>query len=378
MRSGAGPKRTVNEYRRDVDAAVAMVERNYAGYADKRKRFGAKFIDTAAGRARDAAAKAKTSEDCHRILVDWLSAFKDRHLGIVFWDKAGRLQCRGPGEDEATMSRSAAPLRSPEPTAQVLSDDTFLMTIPSFALACKINIEALTKYHDMEIRRRPNLIIDVRSNGGGADHAYGSLSPYLYTQPVVEVGCDVLATKENADAWESLLGRVPKQFPEGAKKILVMTRVPDEEKGIRAEIAQTVKKMRAAPAGTFIPKNPDATKTFPEVFPRPSRVAVLIDGECASTTEQFLLEARQSKKVTLFGQPTAGILDYANVRLFLLPSGRCFLSIPTTRSRRLPNDPIDNIGIAADVRIRNLTAPQTPGDTAVDFVQDYLRHHPHS
>jgi hypothetical protein len=80
----------------------------------------------------------------------------------------------------------------------------------------------------------------------------------------------------------------------------------------------------------------------------------------------------------LFGQPSAGVLDYANVRVFALPSGKCFMAIPTTRSRRLPKNPIDNVGITPDVRIRNLTAPQTSGATAVEFVQNHLKRHPRS
>jgi hypothetical protein len=181
------------------------------------------------------------------------------------------------------------------------------------------------------------------------------------------------------DAWEALITPISageKRTPAGRLRAMIW--IPKEEKEMRAWVAEKVKKMRVAPEGTFICSEVDSCDTLLEVFPLPSRVAILMDGQCGSTTELFLLLARQSKKVTLFGQPSAGVLDYANVRLFTLPSGNCFMAIPTTRSRRLPKNPIDNIGIAPDVRLRNLATPQTSSDSAVDFVQNFLKRHPPS
>jgi len=39
-----------------------------------------------------------------------------------------------------------------------------------------------------------------------------------------------------------------------------------------------------------------------------------MNGRCGSTAEQFLLEPRQSRRVTLLGTHSLGVLDYANVR----------------------------------------------------------------
>lgn len=366
----------MDRYQRDVAAGIAMVERNYAGYQDKRKQLGAKTIDAAARCARHAATTAKTTEDCVRILNEWARVFKDRHLSALMLDQDGQPTACDSAR-EAKTSHSPAASQSLEPTARVLSDDTFLITVPSFALKYKPKLDALMKQYDEEIKHRANLIIDLRGNGGGSDPVFSSLLPHLYTQPVLEVGSDIFVTKDNISAWEALITPVSadeKESPAGRLRAMIW--IPEEEKETRAWFADKVKKMRVAPEGTFICCEADSYDTLSEVFPLPSRVAILMDGRCGSTTEQFLLLARQSKKVTLFGQPSAGVLDYANVRLFTLPSGNCFLAIPTTRSRRLPKDRIDNIGIAPDVRIRNLTAPQTPGDSALQFVQNYLKRHP--
>jgi C-terminal processing protease CtpA/Prc len=78
---------------------------------------------------------------------------------------------------------------------------------------------------------------------------------------------------------------------------------------------------------------------------------VLIDG-AASSAEQFLLLARQSHKVTLFGKRnSAGVLDFANVVGMPTPSGRYQVYWGTSRSLRVPDDPVDPDGITPDIRI---------------------------
>jgi len=344
-----------NDIVRDVEAAIGIVERNYAGYADKRERFGAAAIAAATAAAREAAAAAGAGspEDGHRIIDDFLQVFRDGHLQLEVRDSQGRFGNYSWARKTKAASVSAAPRQS-DPGARVVSDEVFLLTIPSFDLKRKAPIKELVGRSDAEIRRREHLVIDLRGNGGGADAAYGCLLPYLYTGPVTVVGADVLASRESADAWEAILAQIP-----------------EREAGTRAFIRGIVGKMRAAPEGTFIRMVEDETVTRPEVLPRPAQVAILIDGGCGSTTEQFLLAARQSRKVTVFGRNSAGVLDYANVRPFVLPSGGRVLVAATTRSRRLPKEPVDNIGIAPHVRIEDLKAPGAADDRAVDFI---LRH----
>ena len=80
----------------------------------------------------------------------------------------------------------------------------------------------------------------------------------------------------------------------------------------------------------------------------PRRIGILIDRPCGSSCEQFLLEARQSFKVKLYGRPTAGALDYSNLRPHTLPSGQRVLWYATSRSLRLPTFPIDAGGVQPD------------------------------
>jgi Periplasmic protease len=98
-----------------------------------------------------------------------------------------------------------------------------------------------------------------------------------------------------------------------------------------------------------VPFPADMVVRLDTVYPMPRAVAVLVDGGCASSCEDFVLMAQQSAKVTVVGPArTAGIHDYGNVRALWLPGWRR-LRVPTSRSRRLPAEAIDNVGLAPEV-----------------------------
>ena len=151
--------------------------------------------------------------------------------------------------------------------------------------------------------------------------------PIVYTDPVHGIGVDVLATDDNIKAWSVLLDD---------KYVTGWTRY---------RIQNNIAEMKRHP-NQFISVTSDGTTKLPGVRPFPQRIAVLMDGVCGSTTEQFLLEAAQSRKVVLMGQHTAGILDYANVREHPFDCLPFTLNYATTRSRRIDQGKgIDNVGI---------------------------------
>ena len=93
-------------------------------------------------------------------------------------------------------------------------------------------------------------------------------------------------------------------------------------------------------------------------LPRPARVIVLTDGDCASSCEGFVLAARQSAKVKTMGLRTFGALDVSNMNFVESPCGAYRLSYATSRSRRLPDYPVDDYGIQPDVLLEpELVAP---------------------
>ena len=164
---------------------------------------------------------------------------------------------------------------------------------------------------------------------------YEPLEPLIYTRPTVNIGMELRATTDNIKLRQAVADSLRKEAPDQTRELERLNRI------MRANLGKYV--------------NPDA-RPFDiarrdAVLPFPKRVAVLIDG-AGSTGEQFLLLARQSRKVTLFGQRnSAGVLDFANVVSMPSPSGRHSLQWATSRSLRLPEDPVDPDGIPPDIRI---------------------------
>jgi Peptidase family S41 len=215
----------------------------------------------------------------------------------------------------------------PDLVARQLSPQTFYIGIGSFDESNAAAIDSIFRADSVLLRTSPNLVLDLRGNGGGSDFAYGALAPLVYTDPVRDIGVDVLATADNVRSWSALLDD---------KYVTGWTRY---------SIQNTIAAMKGH-LGQMIAVSGDRVETRRGVRPFPQRVAVLIDGDCASTTEQFLLEAVQSSKVTLMGRHTAGILDYSNVREHPFDCLPFILHYATTRSRRIDQGKgIDNVGI---------------------------------
>ncbi len=214
--------------------------------------------------------------------------------------------------------------------ARKITRKTLYLRILSFNGEYAKTIDSLFMQNELLIKKTPNLILDLRGNSGGSDYSYGPILPYLYTNPIITVGVDVLASEDNIKSWESLLAE--NNFPAD----------------IKSELAGKIAQMKAHP-NQYVNIAPDDTTAYAEVLPYPQKVAILIDKSCASATEQFLLAAKQSSKVTLFGEHTAGVLDYSNMRAKEFPCMPFKLYYATTRSRRIPKYAIDNIGIQPDI-----------------------------
>jgi hypothetical protein len=215
--------------------------------------------------------------------------------------------------------------------AKFLNENTLYFNIPSFSWEAKPMVDSLFAAQKENLSKSANLIIDLRNNGGGSDDVYGVISPYLYTQPIKGIGVDIWATPDNIKGWELVL-----EYPD----------IPAES---RHEIQNLIDKMKLQ-----INQNVNIAEDFIDssytllLFPK--NVVILINESCASTTEQFLLEAKQSKKVTFMGQNTSGTLDYSNVRESDFCEMPYLLYAPTTRSRRIDiGEGIDGIGIKPSI-----------------------------
>lgn len=220
---------------------------------------------------------------------------------------------------------------------QMLDDTTALYRIASFGGDLRLKIDSVTNANTANLAHTKLLIIDVRGNGGGSDASYGSLVPYLYTNPVTEVSTAIYSTPDNNSKYAGVL------FPG----------MTASEKRYYAAL----KKRLDAHPGELIPMSRHGqTYTIRrkrrKLHPTVTHVAVLQNRYDASTTEQFLLLARQSRKTTTFGENSEGVLDYSNVQFKPLPCYNLRLGWATSRSFRINRGQgIDNIGLAPTVRL---------------------------
>jgi len=216
------------------------------------------------------------------------------------------------------------------PFVKKLSDKTIYMRIPSFLSDQKKNIDSVLAKYDQLLKVTPNLIIDIRYGTGGGDASYEKIIPFLYTNPIRGVGVQLYATELNAKAFQNYA----------------------KDAGDTGDINyynRIVAKMRANP-GKFITmseQNFDVDSSY-KVLPYPKKVAIICNRNNGSTDEQFLIDAKQSSKVKVFGRPTGGMLDISNVNTVDFPNGKFVLAYCMSKSFRIPNYCIDGVGIQPD------------------------------
>src|SRR6202789_4452261 len=248
------------------------MEKNYAGFRDKVNAGSRVAYDSMTASLYRRAVSIRKRGVCLALMRQWLGFFRDAHNYLSELAPAR--------ETGLAATRVVAAVQ-----ARPLSDQTLYIGIASFGEENAAAIDSLLKADSALLRISPNLIIDVRGNGGGSDFAYEPLMPLLYTDPVHGIGVDVLATADNIKSWSNVLDD---------KYISGWTRFSVQNK---------IAAMKAHPGG-WVSITPDLTATRRAARAFPHRVVILIDSGCASTTEQFLLEAMQSRKVTLMGQHT--------------------------------------------------------------------------
>lgn len=233
-----------------------------------------------------------------------------------------------------------------------LSERTVLLRISSFEQGYVERIEKLID-DDIELLENcENLIIDIRDNAGGTGNAYQKLLPYICTNNMRSLGTEWLATPtviETLQHWIDI--------------------TPDEEKYVadKKMVTGWIKLFKAN-VGEFV--NPDSTDiviTEVEIAEHsPEQVIILANKMVGSEGEAFTFNMKQSKKVKILGTPTYGALDYASAYYFKFGCDNYNLLLPAWRARRLPDYPIDNIGVQPDIYLDESV------EDWIQFAVDYL------
>lgn len=306
-------------------------------------------------RADIAAAPALDDARCGTILQTYLRAWRPGHLSVRPAAKDAAAAVGGKPAPSAAQA-SVQPADDPKaPRFKALGKDTVLLTFGHFNDRYAARVRQLIADHRAELASHPNWIIDVRDNGGGADGTYKPLLGWLLDGELPYYSVEFLVTPDNIKRQEEVC-------PQLSNPAACM-----------ATLRPVIEAMRAAKPGSYVMKDAqrmgyDKVALEPK---RPARVAILIDRDCGSTCEQFVLEARTSFRVKLVGRPTFGALDDSNMRPHPLPSGLRTLMYATTRSTRVPDMRIDGVGIPPDVLLPK-PQDQAARDAEVVQVQRWL------
>jgi hypothetical protein len=326
-----GQSTAANLCTKDLEAIPGFLLGNDTGAKDHLAQFGQKHFDDALAEAKVAASRVTDADGCEDVLNHYLRAWRKGHLAVSPFPLPQAKSATG-----GQPIRAAGTPREDDPKLQILSSKTILLTLKSFKCENRAPLIALLKEEHATFATHPNWILDVRGNGGGCDSTYEPILAWLLPDETVSVDGVWLATPANLD---------------GQKKYCAILSPGDSE--CEKFATDAVARMLHAPAGSLVPQDDKGSVSFDRQRPlepqRPSRVAILIDGGCGSSCDEFLLAVRQSFNVKLIGRRTFGDLDFSNVRPFILPSGERMLWYATSRSLRIPDDPVDLAGIPPDI-----------------------------
>lgn len=307
----------------DYTAVENAYKNDYAGIQD--------FMDTHPNYMQiftHIGSQAKTTNNVKRCdeLIKQLITYLDN--GHIFYGKTNK-------NPFYKKEIPKTPATSQNPTLKFLDDKTAYIQIKTCDLNYKSQLDSLVSLNYTKLNKTQHFIIDLRGNEGGGDAMFDTLIPYLYTNPILCYSANLWASPHNTQMFAEYLTN------------------PDIDADTKTTIQKIVTQASANP-NTFVPMSPNKVDSlvYTRVSHFPKKISILIDHNCASATEQFLLLAKQSKKTTIYGyENSAGCLDYANVNIVFTPSGYWYVGVPTTRSARLPQNPVDPMGIKPDVLV---------------------------
>jgi hypothetical protein len=275
--------------------------------------------------------KITNTDSCVFAIKDWAKFFRVGHFGFVVnmdqFTKDNSL------EDKKAATKNILHSSYLQDTAYVRDYDssTVYLRIPTFASNYTKEIDSVIHSNINKILSKKNLIIDIRDNGGGTDQSFYEILPIMYTNPVRSATVTYLSTPNNNKMWQDRL--LQKGTTEASKAIY--TRYIDT---LNANMGKFI---RLFDKDVYI-------TTYDIKYPLPKNIGIIINGKNGSTAEQFLLAAKQSKKVKLFGTTTMGELDISNMYSITSPDKKYTLWYCTSKSLRIPDYTIDNKGIAPD------------------------------
>lgn len=229
-----------------------------------------------------------------------------------------------------------------------LDQQTTYLGIPSFYPSEISRVDSVLRQYDTLIQSRKNLVIDLRNNGGGTIETSFGLVKYFYTQPFKYPEAFNMASDSAIAGLKTALLDSAELSPELNKYFRYM-----------------LNKMEASPGKLVSDTSELMVKD--RVLKYPENVIILSNKKTASAAELFILAARQSKKVKIFGTNSSGTVDFGWPISYSLCQGYYRVSIPSQIAAHTFTKRYDKLGIAPDVRV-----PATVSNWP-DFVRNYFK-----
>lgn len=244
------------------------------------------------------------------------------------------------GREAPTISRTTGQLDPNDPRRPTLRtiDGTVIVAMPSHDPAYRAVLDSLVASNAEALRGAARLIIDLRGNEGGSSSTSNALAPYVLSDGQTE--------PPSLDQSAARILSSPDQMAYASYAF-----GPDTTAYVRGLIAR----MEAAP-GALVPlldpASPPGPANLPAAIVGPLKVGILVDRGTVSAAEVLVLYARQSSRVRIYGEHTAGALDYQSTSIVALHAdeSRWYLGYPTiTRNDSLPAGRMRGVGIKPDV-----------------------------
>ena len=286
------------------DWVVTEFEKSDAGFDYALEMKGRETYEKHTAEKRAESKPITLPNDCVKTVNEWLKFFRKTHIG--FFINSPTFADSVNDYDKYAIKR--------------LSGKTMYIKIKSFSgNLARQNIARMINANDYLISNTPNLIIDLRGNGGGSDDAWSPLCKYIDSRPFNMEWNLRRVSEENAKLFEEY-----------------------GEKGTAEYIRNNAGK-RLAGNSAITTRKPDRIQKYP------ANIVILTDNGTGSSSESLLRYAKQSSKVKVMGQKTAGAEEIGNCVIIESPDKQFQLFYGTTIRAQAKHTQYLDYGIQPDI-----------------------------
>lgn len=280
-----------------------------------------------------------------RKFKSWLTTdlLRGRMLGNILIEPEGIWKKSSHSEEVLSLDTSLM-AQNDRFKYYLIDDNNYYLGIPAFDSDIVMFDSLLLNkiIPDIVENEADHLIIDLRNNVGG-NSSFLSLLRLTFDKPFSIPGDYIYASP-------AMIRRYQKAATEGSQ----------HHEALLPKLMGN--------RGDFVQRDSMHIK-LAEQLKYPRKISVIVNDNCASSTEYFLILARHSEKVKIFGRPTAGTLDYSELhRPEDLPCKDYIFMRPTTKAFFTDDAPIDNIGIRPDVDLS-----QHPDYKWVEIILEFIK-----